>query len=441
MDTDRQRRSDSPHMMPRTSWLFRTASRPRSSYAASSFGSNDLNSSNNNSNGLTRPVTMYEATIENNYMVGGEIPATGLPAAIDLLSTGPNNSNASSTYSPLVGNVRPRQPSLPFNYAMGFDESNQHNYSLPSTPRSQVFTASSTNRFFNEPNESNWSATMNGAIANGSEVYTSLESHQPMSSELLGPPSISAESLMQQRKYEYYGFSVYLISIILAVLFSLWAYLPDQVLINVGIAYFPSKHWAIAFPAWTMMLFLFIYPVFMSINLMRTPSLDAYNTITDEFATIRSLGERTATAVVDDTIELHDLPISVVNACLYGRDDSSDNEVDTDDPSSTRPFNYSGVPQNKINSRRNSDMDDTLAQHNFNLDLLVKPIITTGVSTNSSANTLSTSWESTTAIGTRDDDRSLEKTSNGLHSDYDTPTLLLSQCHHQIHHHCRRIPR
>ncbi|KAI8058196.1 PIG-P, partial [Syncephalis plumigaleata] len=56
---------------------------------------------------------------------------------------------------------------------------------------------------------------------------------------------------------EYYGFAVYLISAILSVLFGLWAYLPDHLLISAGIAYFPSKHWAVAFPAWTMMLLLF----------------------------------------------------------------------------------------------------------------------------------------------------------------------------------------
>ncbi|RKP23769.1 PIG-P, partial [Syncephalis pseudoplumigaleata] len=64
------------------------------------------------------------------------------------------------------------------------------------------------------------------------------------------------------------------------VLFSLWAYLPDHVLIGAGIAYFPSKHWAVAIPAWTMMLLLFSYLVFIAVNLIRTPPLDAYSTIT-----------------------------------------------------------------------------------------------------------------------------------------------------------------
>ncbi|RKP04878.1 PIG-P, partial [Thamnocephalis sphaerospora] len=129
-------------------------------------------------------------------------------------------------------------------------------------------------------------------------------------------PAIS-DALRRQRSYEYNGFILYLVSIILYLIYALWAFLPDQVLVHVGISYYPSKYWALAWPAWTVVLFLFGYAVFISLNLMRTPALDAYNTVTGKCAMTESLTAEAQAAIgaADDAVALHDLPIHLVNAC------------------------------------------------------------------------------------------------------------------------------
>ncbi|KAG9307795.1 hypothetical protein G9A89_023360 [Geosiphon pyriformis] len=115
----------------------------------------------------------------------------------------------------------------------------------------------------------------------------------------------------------YYGFVLYLVSIMAYVIYLIWAYLPDEALISLGITYYPSRYWALALPVWTFVLILFIYIAFISINFLNTAPLDSFNTITDDYANIGQDLSRLSVIKDDFVPELHDIPIGIVNACLY----------------------------------------------------------------------------------------------------------------------------
>ncbi|CAO3675012.1 unnamed protein product [Umbelopsis ramanniana] len=117
--------------------------------------------------------------------------------------------------------------------------------------------------------------------------------------------------------YEYYGFVMYLVSFVVLGIYLIWAYVPDEVLHSLGITYYPSRYWALAIPVWIMTLVWFIFISFMSINLMNTAPFDSFTCITDEHANVLTSAPSQKDHPEDYIPELHDIPISVVNAMLY----------------------------------------------------------------------------------------------------------------------------
>lgn len=93
--------------------------------------------------------------------------------------------------------------------------------------------------------------------------------------------------------YEYYGFTLYLTSSLVFVVYVLWSFLPSPFLHSLGIYYYPNRWWALAIPAWTVMLVVYIYV-----------ALAAYNTghLTLPLPDIEGLVDEAASiAVVDET--------------------------------------------------------------------------------------------------------------------------------------------
>ncbi|CAJ0747482.1 6224_t:CDS:2 [Entrophospora sp. SA101] len=80
-------------------------------------------------------------------------------------------------------------------------------------------------------------------------------------------------------------------------------------------------YWALALPAWTFVLIIFIYAAFISITLLNTPSFDSFNTITDNFANIKQISSQLSSITDDFVPELHDISIARVNDCLYQNTD------------------------------------------------------------------------------------------------------------------------
>ncbi|KAI1761777.1 PIG-P-domain-containing protein [Hypoxylon sp. FL1150] len=144
--------------------------------------------------------------------------------------------------------------------------------------------------------------------------------------------------------YEYYGFVLYLFSTLTFLIYLLWAYLPSPFLHALGIYYYPNRWWALAVPAWLVMLIVFIYVALAAYNTeYLTLPLDSIETLVDEAAKVatvdasghirlgpswKPLTEREA-AYIDwrdvwnkGTDAVMDVPLSGVNEILYG--DSAD---------------------------------------------------------------------------------------------------------------------
>jgi len=59
---------------------------------------------------------------------------------------------------------------------------------------------------------------------------------------------------------EIYGFVGWIATFFFIIFYLLWAFIPDTVLNDLGIHYYPSKHWAKALPCLiTMFLFMFVW--------------------------------------------------------------------------------------------------------------------------------------------------------------------------------------
>lgn len=96
--------------------------------------------------------------------------------------------------------------------------------------------------------------------------------------------------------YEYYGFTLYLVSSLVFIVYLLWAYLPSPFLHQLGIYYYPNRWWALAIPAWVVMLVVYIYVALASYNTgYLTLSMDSVECLVDEAANV---------AVVDATGKL-----------------------------------------------------------------------------------------------------------------------------------------
>lgn len=96
--------------------------------------------------------------------------------------------------------------------------------------------------------------------------------------------------------YEYYGFTLYLVSSLVFIVYLLWAYLPSPFLHQLGIYYYPNRWWALAIPAWVVMLVVYIYVALASYNTgYLTLSMDSVECLVDEAANV---------AVVDSTGKL-----------------------------------------------------------------------------------------------------------------------------------------
>ncbi len=79
-----------------------------------------------------------------------------------------------------------------------------------------------------------------------------------------------------------YGFVLFLVSILMVLLYFLYAIIPSKMFVWIGFTYFERKYWSLAFPTQILVSILsfalFLYP---SVNYLFTPSLNASNTLFD----------------------------------------------------------------------------------------------------------------------------------------------------------------
>lgn len=78
-----------------------------------------------------------------------------------------------------------------------------------------------------------------------------------------------------------YGFVMYLFSIILIVVYLVWALVPEKMLDSVGLTYWPEKHWAVSAPAFMVTAFFSVPVFYTGLTFLKTQPLDSIHTITD----------------------------------------------------------------------------------------------------------------------------------------------------------------
>ncbi|KAF0713087.1 Aste57867_4527 [Aphanomyces stellatus] len=132
------------------------------------------------------------------------------------------------------------------------------------------------------------------------------------------PPSMSF--LETQRitamQMEIYGFAGWIASIVIFVCYLLWAYVPDEILEDYGLTYYPSRYWALAVPAMLVMTVFMLVVFYIAINWISTAPFDSYNTIRDQYTTTLTPAELDVQRDAN-TPAIADIPLTTVNRILF----------------------------------------------------------------------------------------------------------------------------
>lgn len=151
----------------------------------------------------------------------------------------------------------------------------------------------------------------------------------PQEDKLARESDVTVSSANATPYAEYRGFFWYVISWLVLLSFLIWAFVPNDTLRKWGIHYYPSKYWAQALPAYSLLLHLFLYILIALIEteLMTFPINDM-RLFTDEHAVFPETPEE---YVWKAPSGVWDLPIGLVNEVLYGEgsdNNASDDEID-----------------------------------------------------------------------------------------------------------------
>ncbi|KAJ7451053.1 PIG-P [Mycena latifolia] len=170
-----------------------------------------------------------------------------------------------------------------------------------------------------------------------------MEEEDPTSPLSPLPPYLPIPSPeYRSRAPEFYGFVVWTSTSFLYCVYILWALLPDAYIQWLGIEWYPSREWAVLFPAYSVVLALLTYFMYFALALFGTPSfsdmssiigtchLHAYTPQTSDLSDLLADSRahlppvnlaRTpylAYASRDVVPELYDIPMGLVNHAAYG---------------------------------------------------------------------------------------------------------------------------
>ncbi|KAJ2521356.1 hypothetical protein H4217_001453 [Coemansia sp. RSA 1939] len=194
------------------------------------------------------------------------------------------------------GNIRGGRPLLTRDtYSMPYPTSSNRSVGLSQTPSSSV-------------------SLLQESIA---EAETAVP---PLPVPGSADPSVAEDGLLAKTPtFEYYGFVVYMVSMVAFVVYLAWAYLPDSALEAIGISYYPDRYWALALPAWWLTAVGFILLFNIAMNMYNTPPLSSLDNITDQHSNVADIAD--ADGFLCDEVggipPISDLPITLANRCLY----------------------------------------------------------------------------------------------------------------------------
>jgi len=126
----------------------------------------------------------------------------------------------------------------------------------------------------------------------------------------------------RSRAPEFYGFVAWTSTSFLFCIYVLWALLPDEYIIWLGIEWYPSREWALLLPAYSVVLMFLAYFTYFALAIFGTPAFSDMSTMIDSRAHLpRMDGDRNpylAYAQPDAIPELYDIPLGLVNRVAYG---------------------------------------------------------------------------------------------------------------------------
>jgi len=126
----------------------------------------------------------------------------------------------------------------------------------------------------------------------------------------------------RSRAPEFHGFVAWSSTSLLFVVYVLWAILPDEYIVWLGVKWYPSREWTLLLPAYSVVLVLLTYFVYFSLAIARTPSFGDVSALVDAKGHLPGLfvPNPYLKHAADPSIvpELYDIPIGIVNRVLYG---------------------------------------------------------------------------------------------------------------------------
>ncbi|KDQ58662.1 hypothetical protein JAAARDRAFT_128781 [Jaapia argillacea MUCL 33604] len=123
---------------------------------------------------------------------------------------------------------------------------------------------------------------------------------------------------------EFYGFATLISTYLLFVVYLLWALLPDEWIVWLGVEWYPSREWSLLIPAYTIVVILLTYFTYFALAIRATPAFNDLSTMIGELTLVSSNLDATkphqylSHLQKDGAMrEMHDVPIGLVNRILY----------------------------------------------------------------------------------------------------------------------------
>ncbi|KAF9225727.1 PIG-P-domain-containing protein [Gyrodon lividus] len=135
----------------------------------------------------------------------------------------------------------------------------------------------------------------------------------------------------RSRAPEFYGFVAWTSTSVLFIIYVLWALLPDEYIVWLGIEWYPSREWSLLLPAYSMVLVLLTYFVYLSLAMAYTPSFSDVTALVDSQGHLpaRDTSSPYLKHINSGTVpELYDIPIGIVNRILYGPRTNRDTQTE-----------------------------------------------------------------------------------------------------------------
>lgn len=152
-------------------------------------------------------------------------------------------------------------------------------------------------------------------------LHSSLSSPLDTSKTMVSLSGLPRSGEHYSRASEFYGFVALTSTYLLFIIYLLWALLPDEYIVWLGVTWYPSREWALLVPAWSVIVVLLTYFVYWALAFYATPSLNDMKAIVDSRTSLPRAGAPNPykqSAKANAIPELYDIPIGLVNRVLYG---------------------------------------------------------------------------------------------------------------------------